>query len=177
MSAELVGIAGFARSLTHAGLPVATDSVELFTRALREIDLADMTQVYWTAQATLCRDPDDLPRFDLAFEAWFGDRMPRATRRPAQPRQSRVAALRSADAQETSGAGPALAVAADSVAMSRCRRVVRHSAAPPHDVARWTGGRPSATCSPRAANRCARAGTDARRARAGWCCCSMCPDR
>ena len=110
MSAELVGIAGFARSLTHAGLPVATDSVELFTRALREIDLADVTQVYWTAQATLCRDPDDLPRFDLAFEAWFGDRMPRATRRPAQPRQSRVAALRSADAQETSGAGPALSL-------------------------------------------------------------------
>lgn len=129
MSAELVGIAGFARSLTHAGLPVATDSVELFTRALREIDLADVTQVYWTAQATLCRDPDDLPRFDLAFEAWFGDRMPRATRRPAQPRQSRVAALRGADAQETSGAGPALAVAADDTEVLRHRDIATLSAA------------------------------------------------
>lgn len=129
MSDELVGVAGFARSLTLAGLPVATDSVEVFVRALREIDLADDHQVYWTGLATLCRDPDDRPRFDLAFDAWFGGRMPRATRRPAQPRQSRIAALRTSGEHETSGSGPHLAVAADDTEVLRHRDIASLSKA------------------------------------------------
>ncbi|MBD0322433.1 MAG: hypothetical protein ICV72_03485, partial [Aldersonia sp.] len=91
---DLAGFTGFARSLSHAGLPVATDSVDAFVRALREIDLADPAQVYWVGRATLCRDPDDLPLFDLAFEAWFGGKAPRPSRRKKLPRHSQVAALR-----------------------------------------------------------------------------------
>nr|WP_239010534.1 hypothetical protein [Rhodococcus aetherivorans] len=68
----LVGIAGFTRALAAAGLPVASDAAEAYVRALREIDLGDRRQVYWTGRATLCHDPDDIPRYDLAFESWFG---------------------------------------------------------------------------------------------------------
>ncbi|MGV9710655.1 vWA domain-containing protein [Gordonia sp. NPDC003424] len=130
MTGELVGFTGFARSLTNAGLPVATDSVEMFVRALREVDLADAEQVYWAGRTTLCRDPDDHPRFDLAFDAWFGDRMPRPTRRPTQPKQSRMAALRtSPDDTTDEGAGPHLAVAADDTEVLRHRDIATMSAA------------------------------------------------
>ncbi|MFW0797169.1 VWA domain-containing protein [Gordonia sp. CPCC 205515] len=129
MSDELVGIAGFARSLTLAGLPVATDSVEQFVSAVREIDIADAQQVYWAGRATLCRDPDDHPRFDLAFDAWFGDRMPRAARHPNKSRQSRMAALRTTGEQQTSESGPHLAVAADDTEVLRHRDIATLSAA------------------------------------------------
>ncbi|MXP22953.1 VWA domain-containing protein [Gordonia sp. HNM0687] len=129
MSDELVGLAGFARSLTHAGLPVATDSVDAFVRALREIDLGDVDQVYWAGRSTLCRDPDDHPRYDLAFDAWFGGRMPRAARRPAQPKPSRIAALRTSGEQTTTGPGPQLAVAADDTEVLRHRDIASLSAA------------------------------------------------
>ena len=66
------GVAGFAHALAAAGLPVASDAVEAFTRALRQVDLGDPGQVYWAGRATLCRGPDDIPRYDLAFESWFG---------------------------------------------------------------------------------------------------------
>ena len=72
----LIGVAGFARALAAAGLPVASDSVETYTRALRQVDVADPRQVYWTGRATLCRDPDDIPRSDLVFESWFGGPLP-----------------------------------------------------------------------------------------------------
>ncbi|MCF3938894.1 MULTISPECIES: vWA domain-containing protein [Gordonia] len=129
MTGELVGVAGFARTLTHAGLPVATDSVETFLRALREIDLADVDAVYWAGRATLCRDPDDQPRFDLAFDAWFGDQVPRATRRPTQPKHSPMAALQTAGEQRTDGSGPQLAVAADDTEVLRHRDISSLSAA------------------------------------------------
>ncbi|MEE4025269.1 VWA domain-containing protein [Gordonia sp. PKS22-38] len=129
MSGELAGVAGFARTLTHAGLPVATDSVEAFVRALREIDIADVDQVYWAGLATLCRDPDDQARFDLAFDAWFGDRMPRRTRRPTKPAHTRIAALRTTADQTATGAGPHLAVAADDTEVLRHRDIATLSAA------------------------------------------------
>jgi uncharacterized protein with von Willebrand factor type A (vWA) domain len=31
-------------------------------------------QTYWAGRLTLCSDPDDLPRYDQAFEAWFTPR-------------------------------------------------------------------------------------------------------
>jgi uncharacterized protein len=69
---ELVGVAGFAHALAVAGLPVASGAVDTYTRALREVDLGDPRQVYWAGRATLCRSPDDIPRYDLVFENWFG---------------------------------------------------------------------------------------------------------
>ena len=37
----IVGVAGFTRALALAGLPITSDAVEAFTRALRQVDLAD----------------------------------------------------------------------------------------------------------------------------------------
>ena len=92
----LVGVAGFARALAAAGLPVASDSVETYTRALRHVDVADPLAVYWTGRATLCRDHADIPRYDLVFESWFSGSVPRrAPHRAAQPRRARIAALQS----------------------------------------------------------------------------------
>ena len=91
---ELVGAAGFARALHAAGLPVAPDSVDAFVRALTHVDLADRVQVYWAGRATLCRGPDEQPRYDLAFEAWFGGMPPHTPRTPMQrPRRGKVAAM------------------------------------------------------------------------------------
>ena len=72
----LIGVAGFAHALAVAGLPVVSDAVETYTRALRQVDLADPGQVYWAGRATLCRGPDDIPRYDLVFESWFGGTVP-----------------------------------------------------------------------------------------------------
>ena len=88
----LVGVAGFARALAVAGLSVALDAVDAFTRALRQVDVGDPSQVYWAGRATLCRSPDDIPRYDLAFEAWFGGTVP--TRTPQRGQQPRRAASR-----------------------------------------------------------------------------------
>ena len=85
----LVGVAGFAHALAVAGLPVASDAVETYTRALRQVDLADPGQVYWAGRATLCRGPDDIPRYDLVFENWFGGTVPGA--RTAARRSGHVA--------------------------------------------------------------------------------------
>ena len=74
----LIGVAGFAHALAVAGLPVVSDAVETYTRALRQVDLADPGQVYWAGRATLCHGPDDIPRYDLVFESWFGERCPAA---------------------------------------------------------------------------------------------------
>lgn len=65
---SLVGLTGFTRALAAAGLSVASDATVAYLRALREIDLGDRRQVYWAGRATLCHDPDDIPRYDLAFE-------------------------------------------------------------------------------------------------------------
>ena len=64
-----------------------------------------MLQLYWAGRVTLCSSPDDLPRYDAAFESWFRDR--RRGRgiavAPAQPTLSRIAAL--TPVPTTSGAG------------------------------------------------------------------------
>src|SRR5690606_27537600 len=76
----IVGLAGFARALAEAGLPAALDSDTAYLRALDEIDLTDPSQMYWAGRATLCRAPDDIVRYDAAFESWFGGILPTASR-------------------------------------------------------------------------------------------------
>jgi uncharacterized protein with von Willebrand factor type A (vWA) domain len=72
----VVTMTGFARVLRANG--VAADGTRLATaiEALGHIDPLDAAQVYWTGRLTLCAEPDDLPRFDAAFDAWFRGRLP-----------------------------------------------------------------------------------------------------
>src|SRR5438445_4065240 len=72
----VVTMTGFARALRANG--VAADPTRLATalEALGHVDVLDAEQVYWTGRVTLCAEPDDLPRYDAVFDAWFRDRLP-----------------------------------------------------------------------------------------------------
>ncbi|MDO1479532.1 vWA domain-containing protein [Rhodococcus ruber] len=121
---SLVGITGFTRALAAAGLSVASDAAVAYLRALREIDLGDRRQVYWAGRATLCHDPDDIPRYDLAFESWFGGTAPEVTSpRTRTPRRARIAGLTPSGGDETAGGGPELRVAADDTDVLRRRDI------------------------------------------------------
>jgi uncharacterized protein with von Willebrand factor type A (vWA) domain len=70
----LPGLVGFTSALRHAGLPITTDRVAAFLSALDELDVTSRIQTYWAGRLTLCADPDDVGRYDLAFDAWFEPR-------------------------------------------------------------------------------------------------------
>jgi uncharacterized protein with von Willebrand factor type A (vWA) domain len=65
------GLVGFTVVLRNAGLAITTDRVAAFLAALDALDVTSRTQTYWAGRLTLCSDPDDLPRYDRAFEDWF----------------------------------------------------------------------------------------------------------
>ncbi|GLZ32767.1 VWA domain-containing protein [Lentzea sp. NBRC 105346] len=71
MSDALSACVGFTRVLRGAGLACGPDRVQAYLRAAEHVDL------YWAGRLTLCADPDDLPRYDKAFQAWFGGDRPR----------------------------------------------------------------------------------------------------
>ena len=75
MSLEL--LAGFARVVGAAGVPVTPDRTAAFLAAVAETGIDDRDGVYWAGRATLCGDPDHLRPYDLAFEAWFGGKLAR----------------------------------------------------------------------------------------------------
>lgn len=90
------GLVGFAAVLRGAGLSITTDRVATFLAALDELDVTSRWQTYWAGRLTLCADPDDLPRYDQAFEQWFTPRRGGATRvtderRPPPPRLASLA--------------------------------------------------------------------------------------
>jgi uncharacterized protein with von Willebrand factor type A (vWA) domain len=98
------GLVGFTAVLRAAGLAVTTDRVAAFLHALDTLDVTNRTQTYWAGRLTLCADPDDLPRYDQAFAAWFTPPEGGGTRivderRPPPPR---LAAL---DASDGAGEG------------------------------------------------------------------------
>ena len=131
MSSEpLVGVVGFAHALAAAGLPVASDAVDTFTRALRQVDLSDPQQVYWAGRSTLCHNPDDNPRYNVVFENWFGPTvLTRIPQRGAQPRRARTAALNVTGTTDGGGDAPRLRVAADDTEILRHRDIAELTAA------------------------------------------------
>jgi len=128
--ADLTGtLVGFARTLRAAGVDAGPDRVQAMVTALAELDAASRHDTYWAGRLTLCSGPDDLPRYDRAFEAWFGGRdggRLRPRTRVRVPRQVAVAVPGDAtagDPQEASG-----------LATASATEVLRH-----RDVARLTG--------------------------------------
>ncbi|MBO3745473.1 VWA domain-containing protein [Streptosporangiaceae bacterium NEAU-GS5] len=79
---ELVAtLTGFARTLRAAGVPADHERTQGMLSALDHLDPAVMTDVYWAGRLTLCAGPDDLPRYDRCFEAYFSGWRPTARRR------------------------------------------------------------------------------------------------
>jgi len=105
----LLGLVGFTAVLRHAGLAITTDRVGAFLTALDELDVTSQTQTYWAGRLTLCADPDDIPRYDVAFGEWFApDRRGQGSRlrdeRPPPPPQ--LAALLNPPDPHRAGDGP-----------------------------------------------------------------------
>ncbi|HET6260416.1 VWA domain-containing protein [Pseudonocardia sp.] len=84
------GLVGFTVVLRNAGLAITTDRVATFLAALDALDVTSRVQTYWAGRLTLCSDPDDLPRYDRAFEDWFtppsGGRTQITDNRPPPPK-------------------------------------------------------------------------------------------
>src|SRR5947208_16493728 len=91
---------GFARALRAEG--VAADGTRLATavEALRFVDPLDAEQVYWAGRVTLCGEPDDLPRYDAVFDAWFRGRVPPSPGPKRQGPPATVVQLRPIGANE-----------------------------------------------------------------------------
>ncbi|GAA4540775.1 vWA domain-containing protein [Pseudonocardia xishanensis] len=79
------GLVGFTAALRAAGVPMTTDRVAAFTEALDTLDVTDRKLTYWAGRLTLCSDPDDIRRYDAAFEAWFDPAQGPSTSPPSAP--------------------------------------------------------------------------------------------
>ena len=90
----LLGYLGFVRVLRGAGVAADPTRGRSFLAALALLDVASAEQTYWAGRLTLCAQPDDLPRYDAAFAAWYSGREVVTTRTPAQaPKPSVMASL------------------------------------------------------------------------------------
>lgn len=131
MSDPLAGFVGFAEALREAGLPCDAHRVRAYLEAVGEIDLADPEQLYWAGRLTLCADPDDLPRYDAAFDGWFTEKetAPRRRSREATPKRARIATLAHAGQGESGAEPDELRVAASDEEILRHRDLAELSVA------------------------------------------------
>jgi uncharacterized protein len=122
----LPGLVGFTAVLRAAGLPCDALRVQAYLGAVEHLDPAEPEQLYWAGRLTLCAEPDDLPRYDDAFAAWFGGAGPRRPRMPAvrRLRTSSMAALQDTPADAGAGREPgSLRVAASDTEILRRRDI------------------------------------------------------
>jgi uncharacterized protein len=128
----LAGLVGFTAALRTAGLPCDAQRVQAYLGAIEHIDPASPEELYWAGRLTLCAEPDDLPRYDDAFAAWFTSAPPRRPRQPGpvKPRTSMLAALTDAPAGSSDGGEePPLRAAASETEVLRHRDIAELSAA------------------------------------------------
>ncbi|MFA9443785.1 VWA domain-containing protein [Egicoccus sp. AB-alg6-2] len=62
---------GFGRALRAAGVDADPRRVQAFVAALEQVRPDRVRDVYWAGRVTLCAGPDDLPRYDRVFDAYF----------------------------------------------------------------------------------------------------------
>jgi uncharacterized protein with von Willebrand factor type A (vWA) domain len=107
--------------------------VQAYLAAIEHLDPADPAQVYWAGRLTLCAEPDDLPRYDDAFAAWF-TAAPHGLRRTGTVRRIRTSGLAAlgdepADRAASGDDLPPLRVAASQTEVLRQRDVAELTAA------------------------------------------------
>ena len=66
-------VAGFARALRTAGVPVPTGSAVLYAEALARVGLGSPGAVYWAGRATLIRRREDIAAYDQVFASYWRD--------------------------------------------------------------------------------------------------------
>jgi uncharacterized protein with von Willebrand factor type A (vWA) domain len=103
-SEPLLALAGFARALRAAGLPVTADRTQAFVAACALAGSGGSAGIYWAGRATLCPDPELVPRYDVVFRDWFGGDLPR--RGPAGLRPAPVRSSALPDDEADAGASP-----------------------------------------------------------------------
>ncbi|MEX2291769.1 MAG: VWA domain-containing protein [Mycobacteriales bacterium] len=81
-------VVGLAATLRGMGVAASPDRVHAAVAALAELDPLRRPDVYWAGRLTLCGSAEDLPRYDLAFDAYFGDRSGTAVRRQRLTRRA-----------------------------------------------------------------------------------------
>jgi uncharacterized protein with von Willebrand factor type A (vWA) domain len=82
---------GFARTLRHAGVPASQERSQAMIAALAHLDVTLAADAYWAGRVTLCSDPEDLERYDMAFALYFGAQRATEGRRIPPPSVARAA--------------------------------------------------------------------------------------
>src|SRR5882757_3164815 len=72
MTDPLVGLTGFTEVLRRIGLGADPVRAQAYLEALRLVDVAQPSQVYWAGRLSLCAEPDHIAGYDAAFASWFG---------------------------------------------------------------------------------------------------------
>jgi uncharacterized protein with von Willebrand factor type A (vWA) domain len=130
-------VVGFAATLRAAGVPASQERVHALLEALTRLDPRRRDDVYWAGRLTLCSCAEDLPRYDRAFTAYFGDR-PATVHRLQRARAPRLrlvaesgdaAASDAGEGAEHPGGDGRLVAAASSVEQLRQRDIAKLSAA------------------------------------------------
>ena len=73
---------GFVEVLRRTGIEVPLTSSMLFAECLPVVGADDPDGVYWAGRAALVHRPEDVPLYDSAFVAYWGDRLPALRWRP-----------------------------------------------------------------------------------------------
>jgi uncharacterized protein len=118
-------LVGLGRTLRHAGVQASADRVQAAVRAVETLDRTQYDHVYWACRLAMCAGPDDVPRFDRVFEAWFGDR-PRQVARQQRVQLRKVQTIAEAgdgEAPEREGGTAADVPAASTLEQLRERDV------------------------------------------------------
>jgi uncharacterized protein with von Willebrand factor type A (vWA) domain len=117
-------VTGFVRTLRAAGVAADHARAQNLLLALDHLDVTVPDEVYWAGRLTLCSGPDDLPRYDRCFAAYFGGAKAALSRTATTSVTRHTAAAADGERREEGEAAPATA--------SRTE-VLRH-----RDVARLT---------------------------------------
>ncbi|MFI7613089.1 VWA domain-containing protein [Nonomuraea terrae] len=126
---------GFARTLRAAGVGADHERTQNLLKALDHLDVTDPGEVYWAGRLTLCATPDDLPRYDRCFAAYFGGLRAVSTR-TASVSVTRHLATRDADGETGDDDGTAAPATASRIEVLRHRDVARLSEAEREEVHR-----------------------------------------
>ena len=126
-------LVGFARTLRAAGVAASPDRVHAAVHAVSALDPGGLTDVYWAGRLTLCATLEELPRYDQAFRAYFGERSGHLIRRQRPPTPAvrvAVGAQATDDVGADDGAaGESASAAASAVEQLRHRDVTTLTAA------------------------------------------------